>query len=321
MSIVRTSCNEDEDRVESTKTRATLSSSLVRRPITQCYFDGPRIYRFFKEAWQAKALLKGEVWISTLNECRGYEERARGDRHEGTLIRTRYGSDTGYGWVDNMEYFEDHIVADDAVVPVVVQKEYLYHVVRETVMEKAADSNSAALDGDLIEWLPDGFVICTSATITLNNALCFGYHCVEILRPTEFFHRVTTELARERRIREAIMKAITYNVRRYTAGNPPGLIGFVKPKNGIYENQHEIRLLWTSFNKIQPLEPFLLTVPDIVPICRLVLVPWSASLLETQNLSRFCFSKSSLGLRATIDVMKYLKMVDRIPFAPSDDQK
>src|SRR4051812_31281980 len=44
-----------------------------------------RVYRFFQEEQHADALVDGLVWLSTLEECRRYEDPARGDRDEGTL--------------------------------------------------------------------------------------------------------------------------------------------------------------------------------------------------------------------------------------------
>ena len=46
--------------------------------------QGFPLYRFFEEEWQAKALLKGKVWISTLEKCREYECPQQGDSHEAT---------------------------------------------------------------------------------------------------------------------------------------------------------------------------------------------------------------------------------------------
>jgi hypothetical protein len=40
------------------------------------------IYRFFSEEYQANALAQGEVWLSTLETCRAYEDPAQGDLEE-----------------------------------------------------------------------------------------------------------------------------------------------------------------------------------------------------------------------------------------------
>ncbi|MFM5027402.1 hypothetical protein ACEUBM_20605, partial [Aeromonas caviae] len=42
------------------------------------------IYRFFPEQWQADALCQGNVWISTLEACRAYEDPLQGDSEEAT---------------------------------------------------------------------------------------------------------------------------------------------------------------------------------------------------------------------------------------------
>ena len=44
------------------------------------------IYRFFKEEWQADELVKGNVWISTIETCREYEDPMQGDPDEATMV-------------------------------------------------------------------------------------------------------------------------------------------------------------------------------------------------------------------------------------------
>ena len=44
------------------------------------------VYRFFKELSHAQALLNGQVWLSTLNTCRQYENNAQGDQLEATRV-------------------------------------------------------------------------------------------------------------------------------------------------------------------------------------------------------------------------------------------
>src|SRR5690606_38160050 len=41
------------------------------------------VYRFFQEEWQADALARGDVWLSTLETCRAYENPEQGDSEEG----------------------------------------------------------------------------------------------------------------------------------------------------------------------------------------------------------------------------------------------
>lgn len=54
-------------------TEGTLSNLLERNL---------SVFRYFDEAWKADALAAGDVWISTLGECRNYENPAQGDREE-----------------------------------------------------------------------------------------------------------------------------------------------------------------------------------------------------------------------------------------------
>ncbi len=46
------------------------------------------LYRFFKSKERAKTFLEGKIWVSTLQECRNYEDAQQGDKGEGTSFFT-----------------------------------------------------------------------------------------------------------------------------------------------------------------------------------------------------------------------------------------
>lgn len=49
-------------------------------------FKGLPLYRLFEENWQAESLLNGQIWISTLERCRSFEDDQQGDQYEGSSI-------------------------------------------------------------------------------------------------------------------------------------------------------------------------------------------------------------------------------------------
>src|SRR5205085_8386763 len=46
----------------------------------------PVIYRFFEDASYADALAAGQVWLSTLEKCRTYDDPLQGDPGEGSML-------------------------------------------------------------------------------------------------------------------------------------------------------------------------------------------------------------------------------------------
>src|SRR5688572_23912877 len=69
---------------------AVLSSQAIPeraavRLVFEDDFNPPRLFRFFKEEAHADSFSSGSIWISTLSQCRMYENPSRGDPEEGML--------------------------------------------------------------------------------------------------------------------------------------------------------------------------------------------------------------------------------------------
>lgn len=208
--------------------------------------DSPhRVYRFFKESTHADALASGTVWLSTLETCRAYEDPYQGDPDE--AVQT-YNSGHAVGG------------SDDAAFKLIAERSGIYI--------GSSCSNITVSNCTSVQRLPDAFVLCTTEQFKpecLNDT--FGWYCVEIERPQEFFRLLTASLSKLHAVHEAGFGRMIYQERSFAGlQDPPGPIGFVKPPDK-YKNQREVRFLWTSLTGTS-LAPFALHVPDCAALCR-----------------------------------------------------
>lgn len=206
-----------------------------------------KIYRFFKEAHHAEALVSGEVWLSTLEACRIYENPYQGDQEE--AIHT-YNSGHATGG------------SNDATFKLIAK--------RSSIHIGPNCSNITISNCTSIEKIPDAFILCTTEKFN-PEALSetFGSFCVEINRPHEFFRLITMHLSKSYRLQKATCGLVTYQERGFSGlQNPPGHLGFVKPPDQ-YKNQCEFRGLWIPTSDMHThLEPFLLEVPECAALCQ-----------------------------------------------------
>ncbi len=221
---------------------AGYSQDLLKKLVTIDGYNEP-IYRFFPEQWQAESLCKGNVWISTLETCRQYEDPLQGDPEEATHT---YNSGYIHGDSDNPAFVK--IAARSGIR-----------------IEGCPDSTIS--DCTRIQQLPDAYVLCTTRDFCPENlSNTFGCYCVKISNPAEFFKRASVALNKHRKIREGGMGLVKYTDRSYTGlQSPPGPIGFVKPRDQ-YEAQKEFRLLWIPEN-LEAIKPFLLECPEVSELC------------------------------------------------------
>ena len=219
------------------------SNDFLEKLVSIDGYNDP-IYRFFPEKWQAEALCKGDVWISSLETCRGYEDPLQGDSEEATHT-----------------YHSGHIVggSDD--------KDFITMASRSGIQIGEGCSNITISDARNIQKLPDAYVLCTTKEFSPEKLSdTFGNYCVKISNPASFFKLVSISLNKQQEIQEGGMGLVQYKNRNYTGlQNPPGPIGFVKPSDQ-YASQAEFRLLWIP--KIhQNIKPFLLNCPEISTLC------------------------------------------------------
>ncbi|OPY69566.1 MAG: hypothetical protein A4E62_01794 [Syntrophorhabdus sp. PtaU1.Bin002] len=206
---------------------------------------GQSVFRFFQEDWQADALARGDVWLSTLKTCREYEDPEQGDPEEAHEI---YKSGHAVGGSDDPEFVE------------IARRSGIYI--------GPGCSNITISNNTMITVLPDAYVLCTTTEFSPDKlGETFGRYCVEITKPGRFFKSVSEALERKVSIREAAVGLVIYKDRHYTGMEPrPGPIGFVKPRD-IYAPQKEFRFLWIPENT-NGLTPFLLSCSEVHHLCK-----------------------------------------------------
>lgn len=230
---------------ERTKLRVIENSeyNLLSKLSTIDSYNKP-IYRFFPEKWQAEALCKGNVWVSTLETCRTYEDPLQGDAEEATH---NYNSGHIFGDMSNPDFAK---IASRS---------------RISVDQGARDITIS--NNTYIQKLPDALVLCTTKEFSPEKLSdTFGNYCVKISNPIEFFMRTSIKLNERVKIKQGVMGKIQYNERFYTGLDvPPGPIGFVKPSDR-YSSQKEFRFLWLPEDN-STIEPFLLECPNVADLC------------------------------------------------------
>ena len=201
------------------------------------------VYRCFKEASHAETLCNGQIWISTLETCKHYEDLLQGDPEEAHLI---YNTGSVNGGSEDRNFVE--IAA------------------RAGIMIGPGCSNISISDCTNTTRIPDGFVLCTTSLFDPATFKTFGEACVEIREPRQFFECVTRAMSIHHTITQAAFGSIIYQHREYTGlQSPPGPLGFVKPDR--YSPQKEVRFLWLVESR-STLQPFLLNVPEVASLCR-----------------------------------------------------
>jgi len=203
------------------------------------------VYRYFKEEWQADSLVRGEVWLSTLETCRAYENPAQGDPEE---AHETYNSGHAVGGSDN-HFFVEVARRSGIHIGPGCSNITINNITRKTV-------------------LPDAYVICTTTEYSSDKlSETFGRYCVEIAKPKQFFIAISEGIEMLVPIKEAAAGKVIYKDRFYTGmESPPGPIGFVKPLD-IYATQKEFRILWIPKNR-NGLTPFLLKCPQVCHLCK-----------------------------------------------------
>ncbi|MBB1380504.1 hypothetical protein H5071_00685 [Shewanella sp. SR41-2] len=203
------------------------------------------IYRFFSEEYQANSLAQGEVWLSTLETCRAYEDPAQGDPEEAHEV---YNSGHAVGGSDDTKFVERASRSGIQIGP----------GCSDITVSNCSSSVS----------LPDAYVLCTTIEYSPEKLSdTFGKYCVEITNPRAFFIGVSKILENHISIKEAAAGKVIYKDRIYTGlESPPGPIGFVKPPD-LYSSQKEFRFLWLPLGSAK-LTPFLLKCPELSTICK-----------------------------------------------------
>ena len=222
---------------------AGLTKDFLNKLISIDGYNEP-VYRFFPEKWQAEALCQGNIWISTLETCREYEDPLQGDSGEATQT---YNSGYISGGSSDRGFVE--------------------MAARSGVHIGEGCSNISISECTNIQRLPDAYVLCTTKEFSPEKLSdTFGQYCVKISNPALFFKRASIALNKHKKIREGGIGLVQYKGREYTGlQNPPGPIGFIKPSDQ-YSSQNEFRLLWIP-EIHNDIEPFLLECREVSELC------------------------------------------------------
>ncbi len=204
---------------------------------------GP-VYKFFQEEAHAEALCKGYVWLSTLETCRAYENKQRGDPSE--AIHTCY-----YDYLTGGSSDADFVSAASRMG--IKIDDGCHNLTFENPSHEVI--------------LPDAFVLCTTNEfIPAELSEDFGDYCVEISNPNEFFKRVSLALHDDIGMQRGAMGPVQYMSRDYHGTDEtPRPIGFIKPES--YSAQKEFRFLWIPQDE-NNIKPRGLRCQEITELCK-----------------------------------------------------
>lgn len=205
-----------------------------------------RVYRFFKEEKYANALAAGEVYLSTLDTCRKYEDSLQGD--PGEAEHTYHCAKI------------EGVTANPSIIKIAQRLGIDFQ-------HKNNEKRVVLENCTSIFRIPDAFVLCTT-TVFAPEMLgeTFGKYCVEISNPFLFSDVVMVELRKKIELKSSAIGHITYRERSYRElEESPGEFGFVKPLQ--YKDQLEYRLLYIP-KSLDPIKGILLSIPALGSLCK-----------------------------------------------------
>lgn len=205
------------------------------------------VYRFFAEASHADEMCRGEFLVSTLEKCRGYEDPRRGDKGEGELIYRMSGKGNGN------------------------EKDFVEMARRAGIDIGPNCLNISIGNAQRISRLHDGFVVCTTVRFSPKHMTkSYGKYCVEIFNAPYFFEIVDSELKKVSLKIKGKAGLVRYADRAfYGLEDPPGEIGFIKPKDQ-YSDDKEFRFLWETPGELA-ITPTIIHAPKLATVCRRIL--------------------------------------------------
>jgi hypothetical protein len=167
-----------------------------------------KVYRFFKDSSHADALAAGNVWISTLEEFRRYEDPLQGDPHEAIH-----------------EYYSGHAVGHGTDADLQLIACYSGIEIEPGTTHVMISNNKT------VRRVADAFALCATEHFDPDMLSdTFGQYCVEITNPLKFFQLLTSELSKKHSVDEDLFGRVIYRERKHVGlQKSPGVIGFVKP--------------------------------------------------------------------------------------------
>ncbi|HFK5650932.1 hypothetical protein [Enterobacter ludwigii] len=221
----------------------------VSKEQTSDYVPPKNIFRFFQDKEHAEALCKGDVWLTTLQRCREYDDPLQGDAKEATHT---YNGGTAVLHGDGTDH------------------DFVTKAARLGIRVCPGAKNIQISGGFHSFSIDNAYVLCTTQEFNPSKlSATFGNYCVEISEPKEFFELVSAKLHHTVPIKHGYMGPVTYDKRDHMVHEPlPGPVGFVKPKD-IYSEQKEFRFLWLTADR-RDIQPFLLSCPEVAKLCRII---------------------------------------------------
>lgn len=207
------------------------------------------VYRFFQEKWQAEALLKGNIWLSTLEVCRKYENPDQGDKFEAT------------------QTYNSGVITGDSDCPdlkkIAARCDFIIPTSNNHSRKITFKNSSSTMQ------INDAFVLCTAKEYVPGVlSKSFGQYCVKINDPIKFYRLASIALHQQTLIRDGAMGCIQYKSREYSGlDNVPGQLGFIKPYS--YHPQKEFRFIWLPLTG-KPIQPMSIYCPEIVNCCEMM---------------------------------------------------
>ncbi len=217
---------------------------LLQQQISQIKREGKIVYRYMNDEKYTDLFAEGEIRLSTLKACRGYENPERGDKDEA-----------------HETYEVTHMTDRDP---------NFYSKSRRLGFHIGRSFGSVFKNCSSKSVLPNGFVLCTTARRDDEKFMKdFGEFCVKIKDIDLFYHLITLEIQKQYSLRAGHHQKVIYSNQKYKDDElPAGKIGFVKKEK--FKWQEEYRFLWLpkDFNDCQIID---INIPAIKDLCERVL--------------------------------------------------
>ncbi len=212
------------------------------------YTGSPKkVYRLFKEKWQAECFLKGDIWLSTLEECRNYENSEQGDPNEGKQV---------------------HLVSSVSGSPA---EPRIQEIARRQGIEigTSGGGGSISISQNVHTSVHENsYLLCTSKVYNERLKDVFGQYVVEITDVYEFNSRLSFSLFDQFKIFQGMAGEVQYTKQTYLDLEPIPKREIFLIKDNRYEYQKEFRFVWRAHKPM--IKPFLFSCPSLSYLCKWV---------------------------------------------------
>lgn len=180
-----------------------------------------KVYRFLGEEIHADALARGDIWVTTLDDCRRKESARGGDAWDAMINQTRRPI-FGHG---------DDPAVQEALRGLVSLPPYARNI---------------SISNNIYSTVhPNAWVFCS--TLEYEPAWMaerFGKFCVVIKEPMCFFYQLTQAIRRAQKLSAFGLGPVVYQGPTYVGTAAPRHPGFVKRPDP-YSREREFRMIWS----------------------------------------------------------------------------